>query len=110
MATKAIIGATQPDGTIHAVMVWADGYPEHTGEILAKYYNSQRLADELIKGGDIRALKQTVERCDYYKNRKGEDWEKIKPQTFLTIEQFLNNESCADYRYIFQENGWLCKE
>lgn len=63
MATKAIIGFTNPDGTIKAIMTWSDGHPDYTGECLAEHYNTPEQASRLIDGGNLRGIDNTLETC-----------------------------------------------
>lgn len=49
--TRALIGIEQPNGKIMSVYNHYDGYPQHAGKILDKYYNNARKVAELIKYG-----------------------------------------------------------
>ncbi len=58
-----------------------DGYLDGVGEILQCYYDSFEKAFELILGGDISSIAESLEGCDYYV-RRGESWENSKPAFF----------------------------
>jgi hypothetical protein len=54
--TTAIIGFTNPDGTIKSIILNADGYPDHAGEMLVDHFNTPELASRLIDGGNLRSI------------------------------------------------------
>ncbi len=109
MATKAIIGFMNPDGTVKAIMVWSDGYPDYTGECLAKHYGTPELASRLIDGGNLRVIEDTLEACSYCKDNN-ENWEQCKPHTYRNFGHFLNHSTEAQYLYIFQNGKWHYKD
>ncbi|CDN30240.1 hypothetical protein BN938_0133 [Mucinivorans hirudinis] len=106
--TSAILGFTNPDGTIKSIIINADGYSEYTGKILSEHYNTPELASQLIDGGDLPSLKPTLETCQYYKSR-GEDWENIKPVVYRNFGWFLNNKENVDFLYLYQDGKWHYK-
>ena len=77
-----------------------DGYLDGVGEILQGYYNSFEKAFELVLGGDISSIAESLEGCDYYV-RRGESWENNKP-AFSDKQP----ERVEDYLYIFESGKW----
>lgn len=108
--TTAIIGFTNPDGTIKSIILNADGYPDHAGEMLVEHFNTPELASQLIDGGNLRSIDTTIETCEYYKDRQGEDWDDIKPKIYRNFGHYLNNKAGTDYLYLFQDGKWHLKE
>ncbi len=49
--TRAIIGVEAPNGRIVGVYNHYDGYPQHAGKMLKKYYNKPNDVKDLIKLG-----------------------------------------------------------
>lgn len=56
MSTRSRIGIVNADGTITSVYCHYDGYPEHNGIILRKYYNSEGSALDIVTLGDLSLL------------------------------------------------------
>ena len=89
-----------------------DGYPEGVGAILSNHYNSQELAEKLIKEGDISSL---GEKCDcpeghsyenpipgytvYYGRDRGEKGTGYKVSE---LRPKLENQ----FLYIFEDGQW----
>ena len=56
MATRALIGKDNGDGTNDVIYVHFDGYLEGVGETLLQYYRTQDMVDQLIAAGDRSCL------------------------------------------------------
>jgi hypothetical protein len=56
MGTRSNIIVQRTDGKWHSVYCHWDGYLSHNGKILFEHYNSQKLAEGLVKLGDISSL------------------------------------------------------
>lgn len=57
MSTPAIIALHEPGAdTVTAIYVHWDGYPSHTGKILAEHYNSLEAAKALVNLGDLSSI------------------------------------------------------
>lgn len=117
MATRSLIGNYRSFIYCH----W-DGYPEHNGEILKKYYKDPKKVDELISLGDISSLAENInpdstkphnfeERQEnvvvaYHRDR-GEPWEEVKPRPMS--KSFENKDTDIAYIYYFDEKQKLWK-
>lgn len=64
MSTHACIGKRNHDGTITSIYCHSDGYPEHTGKILAEHYRDAAKLDALLALGDISVLYPEVDPPD----------------------------------------------
>ena len=61
MATRAVIGKLQTDGSgIKAIYLHSDGYLEHAGRILDEHYRDESKVDELIALGDLSAIDKNI--------------------------------------------------
>lgn len=56
MSTRAAIGIQNSDGTIKSITVNNDGYPEYTGEILARHYADETTINRLVDLGDLSVI------------------------------------------------------
>lgn len=117
MSTRSYIGNYR--GYIYCH--W-DGYPEHNGEILKKYYKDPKKVDELISLGDISVLSENVNPdpskphnfdnkqenvvVAYHRDR-GEPWEDVKPM--VMSKDFEAKDTSIEYIYYFDENRKLWK-
>lgn len=103
----------------HQIYCHWDGYPEHVGFILAKYYNSLERAEKLVSLGDLSSLAKNIEPtdkntihnfenkqkyvCVYYGRDRGEDGvEKI-------ILKNSDEQEVQQYNYYFNGNQWFCQ-
>lgn len=117
MSTRSYIGNYR--GYIYCH--W-DGYPEHNGEILKKYYKDPKKVDELISLGDISSLAENINPdpskphnfdndqenvvVAYHRDR-GEPWEDVKPM--VMSKEFEAKDTSIEYIYYFDENRKLWK-
>ena len=60
MGTRSDIIVEHTNGTWKRIYCHWDGYPEHNGRILHDHYNSQKLAEAVVKPGDMSSL---AEKC-----------------------------------------------
>lgn len=120
MATRSLIGNYRSFIYCH----W-DGYPEHNGEILKKYYKDPKKVDELISLGDISVLAENINPdttkphnfeekqknvvVAYHRDR-GEPWEDVKPM--VMSKEFEAKDTSIEYIYYFDDDKklWRYKE
>ena len=57
MGTRSRIGIEMPNHTVVSVYCHWDGYVEHNGKILVKYYQNRDDVQELIDGGSMSCLR-----------------------------------------------------
>lgn len=110
MATRSRIAIENEDGTIKSIYCHNDGYLEHNGVILLKYYQDRERVEQLVALGDISSLNKNIEIKDdesviAYHRDFGE---KLRFTTFKNIEELLDMEGEVSYIYIFTKtNVWL---
>ena len=121
MATRSAIGIKHGD-VVKAVYCHWDGYLEHNGLILAKFYNDSVKINKLISMGHLSTLganigekqdfnqpdpAETLEDtvCKFYKRDRGE--EDVDFKTFESEDDYLTNfDMGVDYYYLFKDNKW----
>lgn len=76
-----------------------DGYPDHLGTVLNKYYNDYEKALALILAGDTSFVDQHSTKA--YASRPDEGYERNKP---MILDHSRVNES---YLYTFMDGKWV---
>ena len=76
-----------------------DGYPDHLGTVLNRYYNDYERALALILAGDTSFVDQHSTKA--YVSRPEEDYERTKPDI---LNHSTVNES---YLYTFMDGKWV---
>ena len=103
MSTRSMIGKDYGD-EIKAIYCHWDGYPEHTGQILKDYYNSDTMVDKLIALGDISSIAPTLD----FKDKSLLNREFVIPNGKIKIEP------SSEERYLFkatiQENDEITEK
>ena len=121
MGTRSAIGIKHGD-VVKAVYCHWDGYLEHNGLLLAKFYNDSVKVNKLISMGDLSSLGanigeqqnfndyrevDTLEEtwCKFYKRDRGE--ENVDYRTFDSEEDFLKNfNGGEEFHYLFKDGKW----
>lgn len=102
MSTNAYIGIK--DGNdVEYVYIHFDGYPSGVGSILKEHYSNPDDVQRLISKGDMSSLGNTIDECDFYCDRPGEEWNDIKPK-HIRIRGFMN--ITDGYKYLYGISGW----
>ena len=66
MATRSNIAYKTPEGKIRSIYSHWDGYPEHNGELLRRFYTTQDKVEALVALGSISSLGQDIgEQVDF---------------------------------------------
>lgn len=60
MATRSNIAYRTPDGRIVSIYCHWDGYPEHNGEMLRRYYTDMEKIVELVSLGSLSSLRPEI--------------------------------------------------
>jgi len=113
MATRSIIAKLDDKG-VQAIYCHNDGYLSNNGKILDLYYtdntdeqDAKDKVNELLAGGDISSLKDTIEDTIFYMRDRGES---NKEATTLKDESALLEfafESCdAEVVYMYAYGAW----
>ena len=122
MSTRSVIGILNEDKTVSSIYSHYDGYPEHNGYFLKKYFDTTEKVKNLISNGDISSLvsdqnwkrekhpminNKQVLKTLYYVDRP-EAWENIKPQKHKNVLEFFQRDCCDEFKYLFipPEGNW----
>lgn len=81
-----------------------DGYFEYVGKLLKENYNDYEKALNLVSGGFCSSLE--VDSIKHYANRKGEEWEYIKPILGETPKDIYAKVGHNGYVYLFEDGAW----
>lgn len=113
MATSCLIFRKNADKSYDCIYCHADGYYEHTGDILLKHYNTKEKVDDLIALGDLSIIKEKLNpTTDWHSFDKrepnvcvayGRDRHEtdVGPHHCATID--LNAEA---YAYLYENGEW----
>ena len=120
MATRGNIGIINEDGSVTGIYVHWDGYPEHVGKLLLKYYNTTGIVYELMDLGDLSSLNKNLYCednnhsfenpapgvCVAYGRDRGETG--VESRVFNNISKFekFADRTGADYQYLFNNGKW----
>lgn len=101
-----------------------DGYPEHNGKILVKFYTNPKKIAKLISLGDISTLAPEIGKKGVHKNfnevsrkyvkayhrDRGDPWKEVKPKKALTVEEAIEiaEKYGTEYAYFWDGKQWNC--
>lgn len=120
MATRSSIGILEENGSIYAVYVHFDGYPEGVGATLLDHYQDPVKIRELIALGNMSCLGDAVHPSGphsynnpqanvtvfYGRDRNETDQE---PRYFQDRQDYLTNfDSGEEYQYLWNGVQWEC--
>jgi hypothetical protein len=101
MGTRSTIAMEYADGTVGQVYCHWDGYLEHNGKILRDYYTDPFKVRNLLDGGDMSSLSETVEGCSFYAER-GED---CPQRMYKDFQEYARECQREEYDYILRRDG-----
>lgn len=116
MATRSTIAVQLADGSIRQVYSHWDGYLEHNGQILFKYYNSQALAELVTSGGAISVLEPRFTPTGehsfgapqdgvtvLYARDRGED---LQQGVYVDYDAYVSQGQQEEFNYLFIDGHW----
>jgi hypothetical protein len=121
MGTRSAIGIKHGD-VVKAVYCHWDGYLEHNGLILARFYDNSVKVNKLISMGDLSSLGASIGEqqdfnayrdvstleetwCKFYKRDRGE--ENVDYRTFANEQDYLDNFNAGvEFHYLFKDGKW----
>tara|TARA_R110000803_G_scaffold40444_1_gene87174 strand:- start:338 stop:769 length:432 start_codon:yes stop_codon:yes gene_type:complete len=115
MATRSVIarieatGVGGADDTIKAVYCHSDGYLSNNGKILDQHYRDEDKVDELLAGGDMSSLKDTIKDTIFYHRDKKESYERVKASTLKNETDLIEHAFSyydAELLYMFAYGTW----
>ena len=119
MATRSNIAYKTPEGKIRSVYCHWDGYPEHNGEILRKFYTTQDKIEALVALGSLSTLGAEIgEKVDF------DDRSTQKDEWTLAYHRDRGEELCVseyddipswiadmeEYAYLWNGEEWLVND
>ena len=106
MGTRSNIAYAKEDNKIVASYCHYDGYIEHNGVMLLKYYNGEKQARDLVDNGYMSSLKPTIDGIN--EGRVHED----KPIEYRNEFIFMNDLEAlwVEFVYLFKESKWYVAE
>tara|TARA_R100000458_G_C8209431_1_gene197399 strand:+ start:191 stop:877 length:687 start_codon:yes stop_codon:yes gene_type:complete len=119
MSTRSVIGIMNNDNSVDSVYCHFDGYPEHTGYFLKKFFDTTDKVKNLISNGDISSLvssrnwerkehpiinNKQVLKTLYYFDRP-EVWESVKPKHHNSVLEFFERDCADEFKYLFLPSG-----
>lgn len=121
MSTRSNIGMQNSDGSITAIYVHWDGYPDHHVPILTEHYAAEDKVRALLALGSLSSLAEEVgerhdfddhsekfnSQCRAYGRDRGEDG--TESRTFPSEAEF-NSYASNDYAYLFKSGQWFARE
>ena len=106
MGTRSTIAYAKSSPTVVASYCHYDGYIEHNGVMLLKYYNGEKQARDLVDNGYMSSLKPTIEEIN--QGRVHED----KPTEYPNERIFMDELDAlwVEFVYLFKEGKWYVAE
>jgi len=101
MGTRSMIALEYADGTVGQVYCHWDGYLDHNGKILFVNYTDPFKVRELLDGGDMSSLSESVEGCSFYKERG----EVCLQRMYKDYADYRKNGQFEEYNYILRRDG-----
>jgi hypothetical protein len=103
MGTRSTIALEYADGTIGQIYCHWDGYLDHNGKILFVNYTDPFKVRELLDGGDMSSLSETVEGCSFY--ALYERGETCPQRMYKDYAEFRKEAQGEEYNYILRRDG-----
>lgn len=118
MGTRSDIIVHMLDGSWKRIYCHWDGYLSHNGRILAQHYATQKLAEKLVKHGDMSSLAEKCTKpkghsfdnrkdgyCVYYGRDRGEtDVEGVTGDTLSAV--WPSEDTWTEFTYVFDGGEW----
>ena len=126
MATRGNIGIVNEDGSITAIYVHWDSYPEYVGKMLLNHYNNVGIINELLDLGDLSILSESLYSttginlysdnnrhtfdnpqkgvCVAYGRDRGDGGSDSR--TFEDLGEYEHFGSGVDYQYLYEDGKW----
>lgn len=107
MATRSYIGIALSNGNVKTIYCHYDGYLSYVGSVLKEHYTTVDQVNELINGGDMSSLGETINETKFYA-QQGE----ASIAEELTDWRSTFSDSWCEYFYLFNPstNKWYYAE
>lgn len=121
MATRSTIAVQLADGSIREVYCHWDGYLEHNGQILMRWYNTQALAERVTSLGDISALDRLYDPTAAHSFNAPQDGVTVlygrdrgdadsAPRVHADFNTYQSQGCSQEFNYLFIEGRWTYSE
>ena len=119
MATRSNIAYKTIEGKIRSVYCHWDGYPEHNGEILRRFYTTTDKVKQLVELGSISSLGQEIGSQQDFDNRDSQKDEWTLAYHRDRGEQLVINEyddvpswiaDMEEYAYLWDGRDWIVND
>ena len=106
MGTRSNVAYATEDNKVLASYCHYDGYIEHNGVMLLKYYNGEKQARDLVDNGYMSSLKPTIDEIN--QGRVHED----KPTEYPNERIFMDDLEAlwVEFVYLFKDGKWYVAE
>jgi len=104
MATRSTISVVFNTGEVRSIYCHFDGYLEHNGLLLNEHYNTQEMAEELVRMGDASDLDKSIESSTFYARDRNEE---LTIKSFWNLDIFMTTYSPQEYNYLFKDGKWF---
>lgn len=117
MSTNSSVTVKHSDGKYWGSYGHWDGYFDGVGMMLHEHYNSQDLAEALVKLGDFSCLYESMDKPPghsydtpaekysvFYNRDRGEDWDNTQPNIADTFEEAFKMQG---YDYLWDGKQWM---
>jgi len=119
MATRSNIAYKTPEGKIRSIYCHWDGYPEHNGEMLNRYYTDPAKVAALIELGSLSSLRPELGEKQDFDDRSSQkdDWclayhrdrgEQLVISEYDDIPSWI--EDMEEYAYLFDGKEWIVND
>jgi len=119
MATRSNIAYKTPEGKIRSIYCHWDGYPEHNGEMLRRYYTDFDKVVALVGNGQLSQLAKNVnptgehsfdnaqdDVCVFYGRDRGETG--VGYVEYDNVADWVENGE--EYMYLYSNGDWLVND
>jgi hypothetical protein len=120
MATRGNIGIVNEDGSITAIYVHFDSYPEYVGKILLNHYTDVDWIHMLMDLGDLSVLGEKLYSTEshtfdnlqkgvcvaYGRDRGEQNVDSVKYKDLGQYED-MAADTLAEYQYLFEDSKWM---
>lgn len=100
MSTHATIAVVM-NGTIMMNRITYDGYLDHTGRALLKYFNDLGKVNELVQVNEMRSIDLDTGGIDCYESNE------YYPHQISSIYNWYKSMPVEEYNYIFVDDKWF---
>jgi len=119
MATRSNIAYKTAEGKIRSIYCHWDGYPEHNGEMLNRYYTDPAKVAALIELGSLSSLRPELGEKQDFDDRSSQkdDWclayhrdrgEELHISEYDDIPSWI--EDMEEYAYLFDGKEWIVND